>query len=279
MCPYEICPVARLERLLLATDGSEFSKGAVRESINLAARCGSILYVISVIEVNPEFIAIAPSLVEKMEKEIKEYLDSVKAEASKVGIKCDVIVHEGEEPYKFIIDEAERNSVEMVIMGRKGRTGLKRLMMGSVTARVIGYAPCKVLVVPEDAKIDLQNIMVATDGSRYSEAAVREAISIAKRSSGILTIISVAKKKENLSVASESVDVAKTLAEKEGVRFEALVMQGEPYKTIVETADQKGIGLIVVGSHGRTGIERLLMGSVTERVIGYANCGVLVVKL
>ena len=59
---------------------------------------------------------------------------------------------------------------------------------------------------------------------------------------------------------------------------EALMQKVEPYKTVIKMAEQKKVGLIVVGSHGRIVIERLLMGSVTERVIGHANCAVLVVK-
>ncbi|MEW6162075.1 MAG: universal stress protein [Nitrospirota bacterium] len=280
MSAYQACPVARLEKLLLSTDGSELSEGAVRESINLAKTCGSKLYAISVVEVNPEFEALAPGLVEKMEKETRQHLESVKSKASKEGVDCEIIVHEGEEPYQYIVDEAAKNKVEMIIMGRRGRTGLKRVMMGSVTAKVIGYAPCKVLVVPRAAELrcPCESILIATDGSKYSEAATREAISLAKRCGSNLIVLSVAKKDENLPVAKESVDIVRKVAEREGVKVEALALKGEPYEVIVKTADQKNAGLIVVGSHGRTGLERLFMGSVTERVIGHAGCPILVVR-
>ena len=79
----------------------------------------------------------------------------------------------------------------MIILGRRGRTGLKRLMMGSVTARVIGHAACNVLVVPRAAKVEFKNILVATDGSKYSAAAASEAIGLAKRNGSKLTVISV----------------------------------------------------------------------------------------
>jgi nucleotide-binding universal stress UspA family protein len=275
---YQVCPTARLEKLLLSADGSKYSEGAVKEAINLAKTCSSKLFAISVIEINPEFEALAPGLVEKTEKETRQYLESVKSKASKEGVDCEIIIHEGEEPYKYIVDGASKNKVEMIIMGRRGRTGLKRLMMGSVTAKVIGHAPCKVLVVPEDAKLVLEKILVATDGSKYSEAASREAISIAKRSGGTLIDLSIAKKNENLPAAKKSVDVVRKIAEKEGIKVETVTPKGEPYEAIIKTAEQKKAGLIVVGSHGRTGIERLLMGSVTERVIGHAESPVLVIK-
>ncbi|MEW6416758.1 MAG: universal stress protein [Nitrospirota bacterium] len=273
-----ICPVAKLEKVLLSTDGSELSEGAVRESIALAKTCGSKLYAISVVEVNPEFEALAPGLVEKMEKETRQYLESVKERASKEGADCEIIVHEGEEPYQYIVDEAARNNVEMIIMGRRGRTGLKRVMMGSVTAKVIGHAPCKVLVVPKAATVAYKKILIATDGSKYSEAASREAISIAKRCGSDMIAISVATKDKNLPAAKKSVNEVKKIAEKEGIKIEVLTPKGTPYEVIVETAEKKDADVIFVGSHGRTGIERLFMGSVTERVIGYTNSAVMVVK-
>jgi nucleotide-binding universal stress UspA family protein len=57
-----------------------------------------------------------------------------------------------------------------------------------------------------------------------------------------------------------------------------LTIKGEPHEVIVDTAEKKKAGFIVVGSHGRSGIERLLMGSVTERLIGHAGCPVLIVR-
>lgn len=264
--------------MLIPTDGSKFSEGAIREAINLAKNCSSKIFVLSVVEMNPEFEALAPGLVEKTEKETRQHLESVKSRASKEGVDCEIIVHEGEEPHQYIVDEAAKRKVEMIIMGRRGRTGLKRLMMGSVTARVIGHSPCKVLVIPETAKVSYKNILVATDGSKYSDAAALEAISIAKRCGSDLIALSVATKDKDLQSAKKSVEKISQIAEKEGLKVKTLTPRGIPYNVIVETAEKKNADIIVVGSHGRTGIERLLMGSVTERVIGHANCAVLVVK-
>jgi nucleotide-binding universal stress UspA family protein len=142
------CAFMGFEKILLATDGSESAEAAIQEAINVARVCSSRLYVLSVVEVNPEYEALAPNVVEKAETETKEHIDSVKKRAEKEGIPCETIVHQGEEPYRFIVDEAKKIKADMIVMGSHGRTGLKRLMMGSVTARVIGHAPCKVLVVP-----------------------------------------------------------------------------------------------------------------------------------
>jgi nucleotide-binding universal stress UspA family protein len=281
MSAYQACPVAKMEKLLLSTDGSLAAERAAKVAIDLAKTCGSKLYVISVVEVpafGAEFVETLPNMIDRLEKEARGVLESLKDRATKEGISCEALVYQGEEPYKYIVDEAVKNNVEMIIMGRRGRTGVERLMLGSVTAKVIGYAPCKVMVVPRAGGLSFEKILIATDGSIYSELASREAISIAKRCGSNLIALSVAKKDENLPVAKESVDKVRQNAERENIKVEALTLKGMPYDVIVETAKQKNADVIIVGSHGRTGLERLLMGSVTERVIGHAGCAVLVVK-
>lgn len=272
------CPTAKLERLVLPIDGSEFSEGAVREAINLAKRCSSKLIAIAVIETNPEYETIAPQLIEKAEKEAREHLESVKARALKEGVDCEIIAHQGEEPYRYIVEEAEKNKADMIIMGRRGRRGLKRLMMGSVTARTIGHAQCNVLVVPRAAKLEFKNILIATDGSKHSGIAVSEAISIAKRCGSSLIALSVISSDVDKKCAEENIKKIKGLAEKEGVKVDALIAEGRPFEVVVNTAKSKNADTIIIGSHGRTALARLLMGSVTERVIGTAECAVLVVK-
>jgi nucleotide-binding universal stress UspA family protein len=276
----QICPIiAKVERLLLSTDGSKYSEDAEREAVNLAKACGSKLYALSVIEANPEFQALAPGIVEKMEKERRKHLEGIKSKASSIGVDCEIIVHEGEEPYQYVVDEAAKNKVGMIIMGRYGRTGLGRAMMGSVAAKVIGHTLCRIMIVPKHAKLTYEKILIATDGSMHSEFAAQEAMDIAKRSGSTLIALSVAKKDENLPAAKEFVDMVKKAAEKEGIKVEALIRKGVPHEVIVNTGAQEDVGLIVVGSHGRTGITKLFMGSVTERVIGHAKCAVLVWKL
>jgi nucleotide-binding universal stress UspA family protein len=293
----EICPTTGVERVLLSTDGSEHSEGAVREAIKLAKKCGSKLTALSVIDTNPEFDALAPQIMEKKGKEARQNLEAVQARAGKEGVLCDISVREGEDSYKYIVDEAVKNKSTMIVMGRRGRTGLKRLMMGSVTARVIGHAPCNVLVVPKAAQLEFTNIVVATDGSKHSLAAASEAVGLAKRNGSALTIIAVVPSElltpvdidftvnqreliaeKEMQEAEKNARIVKEAAQKEGVAVKAFIMSGKPADAIIEIAREKRADLIVLGSHGRTGIERLLMGSVAERVIVLASCPVLVVK-
>jgi len=276
-CP--IPKIEKIERLLVATDASKYCEDAIREAINLAKACGSKLFAISVVKVNRELMAIAPGMVEKLEKEARKHLEMVQSKAKDEGVDCEIIVREGEEPHEYIADEAANHKVGMIVVGRYGRSGILRAMMGSVTGKVIGYTLCRVLIIPKDAKLSFEKILIATDGSMHSEFATQEAISIAKRSGSTLIALSVAKKDENLATAKECVEMVKKDAEKAGVKVEPVVRTGTPHDVIVKTASNENIGLIIIGSHGRTGISKLLMGSVTERVIGNATGAVLVWKL
>lgn len=148
--------------------------------------------------------------------------------------------------------------------------------MGSVTARVIGHAPCDVLVVPRDAKVECDRILVATDGSSYADAAAREAIAMAKKCGGSLAAISVATSDSEIQLAEQNVNNVSSQAAAEGITAETRTAVGRDYVEIVAAAKDFNADLIVVGCHGRTGLAQLLMGSVTERVIGLSPAAVLV---
>ena len=148
----------------------------------------------------------------------------------------------------------------MIIMGTHGKTEMKRLMMGSVTAMVIGHAPCKILVLPLNAKVECKNVLIATDGSKYSEAAASEAIGIAKRCGSSLIVISVASSDAEIASAKDNVNKVSEAAEKEGVKTASVVTIGKPYEAIIETSKQKQADFIVVGSHGRTGLAQTSHG-------------------
>jgi len=162
--------------------------------------------------------------------------------------------------------------------------------MGSVTARVIGYSPVDVLIVPQGGTLRWEKILIATDGSEYSRNAARRAMALAKSYGGDLKVVAAAEfALESDALAPEvrvkmidwarhcAADVA-AQAERMGIHAECLLREGKAYKVILGVAEEQKADVIVVGSHGRTGLKRLLMGSVTERVVGHAPCPVLVVK-
>jgi nucleotide-binding universal stress UspA family protein len=142
------CSTPGFEKILVATDGSIFSKAAVDEAIRIAAACSGKLYVILVVEISAEVEMWDASAAEKIDQESRKHLEGIRARAEKGGVRCETVLHFGDEPYRDIVNEAAKRRVTAIVMGSHGRTGLTRLMMGSVVSRVIGHAPCKVLVVP-----------------------------------------------------------------------------------------------------------------------------------
>jgi nucleotide-binding universal stress UspA family protein len=154
-------------------------------------------------------------------------------------------------------------------------------MLGDITARVIGRAPCSVLVVPRAAELLGKHFVVATDGSRFGDAAAVTAGKLARLCGTPVTVVSVTQPShsaERRTEASQAVSRTVSFLKQEDVTVTGEVPHGRPDEMIVRAATQKQADLIVMGSHGRTGIERVLLGSTTERVINQTAHVVLVVK-
>jgi nucleotide-binding universal stress UspA family protein len=279
MNPEQACPLSKLDKLLLATDRSAFSEGAIREAITFAKKCSSRLSIMSVLETNPEYETIGANAYQKEEDEATKYLESLKSRATQEGIYyCETALHFGENPSRLIVNEAAEKKADMIIIGRRGRSGIMKVLMGKTAAHLISQAPCKVLIVPRAARIIFKNILVATDGSTHSIAAASEAIGIAKRCGSAIIAVSATHSEQGLEEAKLHVLQVVDMAKKEGITAEALTPIGRSHEVIVETAGGRSVDLIVMGSYGKTGLKKLLMGSSTEKVIGNASCAVLVVK-
>jgi nucleotide-binding universal stress UspA family protein len=142
------CPLTKGERILAALDGSEYSEKAFDQALSMARICNSKLFAISVVDLYPEQMELAPALEEKMSAEARGILERAKQKAEQENIACETIVHMGGPANEFIVQEAKEKNIDLIVMGTHGRTGLKRVIMGSVAERVIGHAPCAVLVTP-----------------------------------------------------------------------------------------------------------------------------------
>lgn len=277
--------------MLVAIDGSESSMHALKESFKLARNEKSWITVVSVV---PEYkgdldLVALGNVMASMRKPCEDALHKAEELAKAEGALIKTVCEEGE-AYERIIDLAEADNCELIVMGRRGMSRLERVLVGSVTARVIGHSPIDVLVVPLTAEIGWKKILLATDGSRYSKAAAERAIDFAGEYGGELRVVSVIDVpaefygeapdavEDLVAKAKAYVEDVKKQAEASGVKAETLVREGETYRMILDVAEDLGVNAIVLGSHGRTGLKRLLMGSVTEKVIGYASSPVLVVK-
>ena len=275
----QLTPGGRLERIMVATDGSEYSAGALRTAVELARAAGAKLYVTAIAVFNPEYATTVPGIEETALA--KARADVVVAAATTAGVDHEEVVMEAGDPYLGIIEAAEEYRADLIVMGRRGRRGLARDVLGVATARVIGHAPCNVLVVPRGAHLGKGSLLAATDGSRLGDAAAWTAGRIAKllaRPVSIVSSILPTHNEARRQVAVAAVERAKAGLGAEHVEVTGIIAEGRAEQVIVDQALKTNAALIAVGTHGRTGFDRLLMGSVAERVIGFADRPVLVVK-
>jgi nucleotide-binding universal stress UspA family protein len=273
-----ICP-GSWESLLVCTDGSDEGGNAVTQALALGQACGSKVYALQLVEIVPEFEAVAPDLRACLEEEIHRQKVAAASEAALKGVQLEYRVLHSVSPFAAIVAAADQIRPGLILMGRYGRTALLHLAMGSVTARVIGLSSFNVLVVREGARLSFKRLLIASDGSPYSDAALTEAIAMASRAKSELLGVVVAREEGEIPEAQEILRRMMTAANLEGVSFQGFSPQGLAADDgVIQVALENHVDLIIMGSHGRTGFKKLLMGSVTERVIGQTPCPVLVVK-
>ncbi len=277
MVAHELSPVGRFDKILLATDGSDYSAGATRVAVAMAAKAGATLFAVTVL---PDPDGVAPELNDERRKAAEAIMDAVRKAAAAANVPCKANARYGRDPYEVIVKEIKDSQTDVAVLGRRGRRGLARLVLGDATAKVIGHAPCSVLVVPE--KSDMWGpVLVATDGSRSSDAACVAAARIAHCCGASLAVLSVMVPSHSEARQAEAKQIVERVVaalKKDDIPAEGLVERGIAEEAILEIAKRRRIGLIVLGSHGRTGLGRILFGSKAERVIEHAPCPVMIVK-
>jgi hypothetical protein len=280
--PLRLSPVGHFDHILTATDGSEFSAGALRVATRFAKRNQAELTTMSMVMIDLEIEGMAAEVIKQAEGEARQVLAAAQAVARAEGYDTRIELRQGLNAHKEIVRLADDQHADLIVMGRRGRRGVALMMVGESTRKVIGYADCSVLVVPRAAGIWERRILLATDGSRHGEMAAEAAGQVAKIFGLPITLISVLRPKfddQRRAEAQLEVDRVRDALSREGIEVDSNMLEGaDPAAAIVEFARQRGADLIVMGSHGRTGIGRLLLGSVSEQVIGLATCPVLMVK-
>ncbi|MBF0554976.1 MAG: universal stress protein [Nitrospirae bacterium] len=277
---YRMKMMGEARSILLATDGSAFSTGAVREAIAFSRECNTRLRLIRVLEINPAYESMGFDYSADMIKLVEEELEAVREDAAMNNVECTTTIKRAERVHEAIIEEAERHKTDIIIMGRRGMTGLKKFIMGSVTAKVIASTSSKVLVVPKDTQLRGETLLVASDGSQHSEGAVDEAIDMASRCPTVKTLsaVCVVPDKGKIGEATDILTKITAKANAKGVKVETFPLIGQPYKTLVNASLEMGADIIIMGNYGSTGLASVFMGSVAERVIALSMCAVLVVK-
>ncbi|MFL2759523.1 MAG: universal stress protein [Dehalococcoidia bacterium] len=277
------------KKILLPVDGSETSKSIIPYCTNLAQKNDGHITLFSVKTGDA-------STQQLVDSTLNELLDS--------GLRADSIRVKGAAADQIVF-YAENNNYDLIAMSTQGRNGMKRAVIGSVTEEVIRTTSLPVLTVNgsknnSEGSIKIGKIIVPLDGSALSESALPFAISLVSSIPSNLLITNVisatkviagdpildglitfdetshtvkAKKSDSAQYLSET---TKRLSD-DLPTIESKVMDGEPSQAIMSLAKQHTDPLVILASHGRAGLNRLVMGSVTETLMRTSNFPILVI--
>lgn len=286
-------PVDPIERILVATDGSGPSATAVDRAIEIAAAHGASIDLLHVAD--PELTELEPRA-HALECEALLAPLRERAEAAGVTIASRAVAGLAS---KVIIDEARGTEADLVVVGSRGRTKFDRILLGSVADRVIRQLEGPVLVVhPNDGRSleKIRRVVVAVDFSPASAQAIATAAMLLGHGDGEATLELVhaadgighdgADMVYSGATAIDDPAIA-TLVSRlqgmaagvagDGIAVPCVVADAYPVDLVEREVARIEADLIVVGTHGRAGLQRLLLGSVAERIVHHADCPVVVV--
>lgn len=289
-------------RILFPVDGSRILNDAAEALASRSWPAGTIIKVVTVL---PVTIGDTINHVRNDERIYRHELALRKVVASLAeklpGCSFLTGVYEGH-VVDEILEEARAWPCDMIAMASHDRHGLERVLLGSVSHAVSMRSSCPVFIVKANPhKIKrVERIVVAIDHSSCSVEAMKWVASIPWRSGTEILLLSVAESVVRFSEESSVMRAADMLiewqkkqsslsgllhglAEKLKIAtgldsVSVLVASGDPGREIVEQAQSWDADLIVMGSHGRTGVSKLLMGSVAQAVVAHAACSVEIVK-
>jgi len=292
-----------IKLILCPVDFSEFSVRAYHHAVSLAEYYQAKLVAQHVVELwrhpSASFAASA-GLYEEFEQTLREsgseQLQEFVKNHTHDEIQPELVVQEGVAA-DSILSFAQAEKTDVIVMGTHGRRGFDRLMLGSVTDRVMRRAPCPVLAVGKASHDSmaadeerhhprhLSRILFCTDFSENSERALNYALSARAEYDAELTLLHVleevsppAKKKEAITRATEQLV---TLIPSEGrktLKIKTAVRIGKPYRQIIQLALEAQIDLVTMGVHGRGELDLAVFGSTTYRVMQLGSCPVLAVR-
>jgi len=289
-------------KVLVAVDNSEASRAVIQEIEARPWPPKSCVEVLNVVESTDLWV---DSQTAKQAKQLSTNLVRRAAEELRGrGLEASSLSLPGT-PKRVILDRALETKADFVFVGSHGVSALTKFLLGNVASAVVSHAPCSVEIVRArpGKPPGVHKILLATDGSDFSERAAR---SIAERpwpagtEVGVLTVVELVMgsaqalleppyvdndqmellREEAMRRAQKAVAAAVEILSKTfpKVSESISVLLDGPKKVIIEGADQAGADLIVVGSHGHRGIERFLLGSVSEGVALHAHCSVEVIR-
>jgi nucleotide-binding universal stress UspA family protein len=290
----------QLKSILCPIDFSDFSVAAYQHALSLAEYYKARIVALHIVELwkypfadyaaqEADYAKFSRALNEgghaKLQRFMREY--------SQGRVEPELMVHQGSAA-KCILSIAEKESIEVIVMGTHGRGGFDRLVLGSTTDRVVRKAVCPVLIVSKashtalctepDGRHRLKRILCCTDFSHHSERARGYAISLAAEYGAELTLLHVAERCQDLAkmdaiIAERTQELDKLLSETErkNLKVKLVVKSGKPYEEIVRHATDDQASLIIMTARGGDAVDRAVFGSTTYRVIQLGPCSVLAI--
>ncbi|KTG09589.1 hypothetical protein AUR64_13025 [Haloprofundus marisrubri] len=289
------------DTILVPTDGSEAATQALDHALLLAAAMDASVHALHVVNAEPDETAgatdnrDAEEVVDTLRRFGERTLDAVSDRSESETTSVETALRTGV-PHDEILAYADEQGVDLVVMGTQGRSGLQRYLLGSVAERVVRLANCPVMAVHEDDDATpYERVLVPTDGSDYAEVATDHAVAVARAFDAELHALSAVNLAEAGGLfnaggvdsefvsrldrrAQADTDAVVERADDAGVRSESTVVHGVPHETVAEYVTDNDIDLVVMGTHGRSGFRRYLLGSITERVLRTAPAPVLAVR-
>lgn len=290
------------EEILIPTDGAQGAEAGAQHGLHLASAFDARVHLLSVVDER----AYSARLVD-IDRDIREHREALEERAEEAvhafeklatdaNVQSRTAVEHGI-PYDTIRSYVDEHDIDLVSMGTHGRAGVDRYLLGSVTERVVRTSRVPVLTSRPNTKNDTSYdaILIPTDGSDTAVAATQHGIAIAKRYGATVHALSVVDVRELtgmyetgswLPALLEDVEqaceeaVTEVVEQAEDHSLEAVshVEHGYPSSTVCEYVSDHDIDLVTMGTHGRTGLDRYLIGSVTERTIRTSEVPVLTVR-
>jgi len=296
-----------IERILLATDGSQWAEDAEAYATCLAASWNATLTAMTVLEfppgLNPDY-AVNRLYLEELMKQATTCLAELKARAANRGLSIHTRIASGI-PSEELLAAAQAEDSDVIVVGTKGKTGLEHVLLGSTAERVIRTAPCPVLAVRSHTRgqggggtdpcegISLGRILVPLDFSDCSLDALEYAVLIARQAGASVRLLHVLEPvcygldftlphltksgRQREQMDKRLAELATAISDS-GVTTDVQLRGGLPPDSILDTARAVPADLIVMGTHGRRGLSHVVSGSVAEAVLRRAVCPVLTVR-
>lgn len=293
--------------VLVPLDGSDVSERVLPYAAEFAARAGGRLHLLSVFEgIEFELRALqSAETIDRVRAEClgfyEEYLAAAKAKVQ--GVEVETQVAEGH-PVDVIADVADELKPYIVAMSTHGRSGLGRALMGSVADKVTRSAKYPTLLVRNEkegrpAAYTVGKIMLPLDGSELSEGAIPMTGTVAQHHNATVELVRVVpfasagvyapgfagaayagtidEVERSLEQAAEAYLQQKMPLVTGAPSVRAFVLRGSPFQAISDFAQEREADLVVMSSHGRSGLRRLALGSVATSVIQDSGVPVLLV--